>query len=194
MLTRRLFIQTGAAALLIPSRAALALAGADESTRSPVLAVATDRCPNARRFIAAFGGASDLISEDPGQYLQSITRRLKRRDPSALIGLTQETDYILIAQLASENGYRTVFFGRHRHDQRHLHHVLEASGASVGRLATTLSRAGERWSEELALQAGSMLASTNTRRQFSSSSLQSRPEDSPGQLVSWSIRRLGELQ
>ena len=188
MLTRRTFLQTTTLALAVPAANKL---HATLTTPAAVrLQVITDHaCRDGRLFHRALPALAARLDVDAGAYLQSITAGLARHDIDRLLGLTRNSDFILLSQTAYEHGYRLVYQGQHQYLDGSVRHILSADREVVEEVAVALADRGSDWPLALAralprlTQSGGQAARAVTRAPAM------RPADSQGFLLSWVFAR-----
>lgn len=107
-----------------------------------------------------------------------------------LCGLTRDSDAVLIGHLAAERGLTPVYQGRHHYTPAGLQHDVRGSGENLTGLQAAILHAGADWPGALAYNLASLIESRGLERRRLFTLPVTRPEDSPGYLVSWVYRKV----
>lgn len=188
MLTRRTFLQSSLLVLTVPAGNAV-----NAASRFPgpvtLRTFSTCGCADSEQFQNVFPANCEIIGRDIGDCLQLFPDNSEKNNTSVLFGLTKDTDQLLIGQLAIEGGYRPIYTGRHQYTPAHLQHVLNGSRETMAELQSVLHDAEKYWSKALARNLSRVIASTGLEQHRELSSPVTRPQGSPGYLVSWVYRK-----
>ena len=180
MLCRRTFLKAALAVSVLPT-----LTWAAAPRRERGLCVVVDgRCGDARSFIDCCALAP-LAASDTAAVLAALMRDGTR----TCCGLTRDSQYFLIEQMAGAHGYRVGYHGVHDYRDGSLRHQLSGACEPLHGLAHALRGAGPAWALPLAaaMPALSYHNTRDTRIEVLSDA--TRPADSGGYLVSWCLHR-----
>jgi hypothetical protein len=188
MLTRRIFLQTTTLALAVP--AANNVHAAFTAPASIRLQVITDpSCRDGRLFHRALPALAAPIDVDAGAYLQSIAADMEKHRCDRLLGLTRNSDFILLSQTAYEHGYRLVYQAQHQYADGSVRHIVTADRAVLDDAAGALAARGRNWPLALARAVPRLARSDGQEARAVTSAPASRPKDSQGFLLSWAFAR-----
>lgn len=181
MISRRTFLQTALAASMPPM-----LTWAEPAPRCAAgLCVVVDgACSDARSFVDQCGVAP-LAGSDTSAVLATLMRDATR----ACCGLTRDSQYFLIEQMASGRGYRRGYHGVHDYRDGSLRHSLSGARERVDGLAQALQLAGAAWAVPLAAAMPTLSHDPTRDTRVEVHSDATRPADSGGYLVSWCLHR-----
>jgi hypothetical protein len=181
MLDRRTFIKSTLCASALPAltQARGRLAG-DERLR----VVSNGACGDTRRFVGHCAQPPFTLVA-PAQAVSELA------DDSVqhAFGLTPDSDYFVIAQMAAALGYRVGYHGVHDYRAAQLQHVLTGSPQLVDALAQTFDVAGTDWATHLASAVVAISHDSSRGARVTVCGGSPRPADSGGYLVSWSLHR-----
>jgi hypothetical protein len=188
MLTRRTFLQTTSLVLAVPAankvQAALTNPAADR------VQVISDRvCRDGRLFHCDLPALAARLDVDAGAYLQSIAADMEKHRCDRLLGLTRNSDFILLSQTAYEHGYRLVYQGQHQYLDGSVRHILSADREIVEEVADALSARGRDWPLALARAVPRLAQSGGQAARVVARAPAMRPGDSQGFLLSWAFTR-----
>ena len=180
MISRRTFLQSALAVSVMPT---LSWAAAPRCAAG-LCVVVDGACGDARCFVGQCGEAPLK-----GSDISAVLARLMRDDSRACFGLTRDSHYFLIEQMAGALGYRLGYHGVHDYRDGGLRHCLSGARDRVDGLAQAVRVAGAAWAEPLAasMPALSYDATRDTRVEVRGDAI--RPADSGGYLVSWCLHR-----
>lgn len=191
MLTRRIFLQSSVLSLTIPAGNRVS-ASAINSLLMPVRVITANACADSRRFMNSLPVLSAAVDCYEGENLHTIASAIEHCDCTALAGLTRQSEFILLSQIAYEHGFERVYTGTHLYQQTGLQHHLQADRNLVGKLASSLEKEKQAlsWAENLAHCIPEFIQSTGLTAESTIHSPVNRPADSPGYLVSWAFRKV----
>lgn len=181
MISRRGFLKVTLAAGVMPALAhADTLAGGDR-----LLAIVVEpACADMREFLAT-STQPVLRTANAGALMDALGATPLRR----CFGLSCDSQFFLVEQMAAALGYRLAYHGVHDYRDGRLRHQLTGARAAVDELAQAFAQSGAAWSTALA-HALPQLARTRARgSQAIVVSDTPRPTDSGGYLVSWCLHR-----
>lgn len=188
MLTRRTFLQTTTLVLAVP--AAHKVHAALTHPYSDRLQVISDHaCRDGRLFHSALPELAARLDVDAGAYLQAIAADLDQHNCERLLGLTRNSDFILLSQTAYEHGYRLVYQGQHQYLDGSVRHILSAGREIVEEVANALAARGRDWPLALARAVPRLAQSGGQEARAVSGAATMRPGDSQGFLLSWAFVR-----
>jgi len=186
MLSRRTFLQSTALALSRPAGNALCAA----VTAPARLQVITDHaCADGRLFRRALPLPAAATGVDAGTYLQSIADALRQQHFDILLGLSRNSDFVLLNQTACEHGYRMIYHGQHHYDAGGIRHTLSADPAVVDEVSEALVADQHIWPRGLAAAIPVLARSGGTAATATLHAAARRPADSQGFLLSWAFTR-----
>jgi len=181
MLDRRTFIQ---ASLVVAALPTMTLARTVITAEAGLYVVVDGVCGDARRFAAQCASAMPAASD-----ALTVVAALARDDARRCFGLSRDSHYFVIEQMAADLGYRPGYHGVHDYRADGLRHQLTGARAIVNPLAEALARAGAAWTGALADALPSLTDDRGRDTRVDSRSDSARPADSGGYLVSWCLHR-----
>lgn len=188
MLTRRTFLQSTTLALMVPAankvQAALTNPVADR-----VQVISDHACRDGRLFHRALPELATRLDVDTWAYLQSIAADMEKHRCDRLLGLTRNSDFILLSQTAYEHGYRLVYQGQHQYLDGSVRHILSADREIVEEVAAALGARGRDWPLALARNVPQLAQSGRQEARAVTGAAAMRPGDSQGFLLSWAFTR-----
>lgn len=187
MLSRRRFLVFAGSALVLPAGLALSAQDAVNPFNGGLAVANAD--PECRDFQAGTALGNACAGIDDGPYLRHVIWRLNQSAPAALIGLTRDSDFVILHQLAAEHGFQRTYCGRHRYDQGTLTHTLSGEGSVLRALEAKLSVARHAWGRALGAELPLIASSCAEEEKRSLSIAMARPRASAGYLVSWVFRK-----
>ena len=152
MLTRRTFIKSTLVAniaLIAPTSMALT-AIKNEQGEQPLLIFADENSSNASLFSKQFSEAEARISLDIGLHFDTFNAFCRENPNGWVSGITRDSDFFVLQQLASQHGYHTAYSATHTVSNNTLAHQVTSSAEKAPLLAQALSNAGEKWPTWLA--------------------------------------------
>ena len=181
MISRRTFLHTALAASVLPT-----LRWADAAPRytAGLQVVVDGACSDARSFVEQCG-VRPLIGSDTAALLATLLRDETR----ACFGLTRDSQYFLIEQMAGACGYRHGYHGVHDYRDGGLRHHLHGARDRIDGLAQALRDAGQAWAVPLAAAMPALARDSTRDTRIATRGDASRPADSGGYLVSWCLHR-----
>lgn len=187
--SRRAFLGAGvAAAVLIHVDAVLA--SNDRAQRATLFAVGTSA--DVRRFRVAASGPVISADHDVGAVMEAILYGEPDELGDVLMGLTRESDFHLIEQVARERGFSRTYLGRHCYESGELVHAVEGNVRTVEHVIGALGTSGPDWASELARTAPRMLNASGASGAPAQRVSRTRVLHSPGgcpHLASWCLVR-----
>ena len=105
-------------------------------------------------------------------------------------GLSRDSQFFLIEQMASELGYRLGYQGRHDYRDGALRHRLNGARGVLDALAPQLRDAGAAWTAPLARALPALVSDRSRGAEVELKVAAPRPPDSGGYLVSWCLHRV----
>ena len=184
--SRRAFLGAGiAAAALIHVDSVLA--GSDPAQRTTLFAVGTSA--DVRRFRAAAPRAVISADHDVGAVIEAILYGEPDGLSDVLMGLTRESDFHMIEQVARERGFSRTYLGRHCYDSGELQHAVEGNVRTVEHVIGALGASGPDWASGLALTAPRMLNAPGAPAQRVSRTRVLHPPGGCPHLASWCLVR-----
>lgn len=155
----------------------------------PRWVVASGLCADSRSFRRELHGAADSLDFGADEFVQTLAGVVGRSDCALVVGLSRDSDFVLVTQLAFEGGLALCFKGEHRYRDDLLEHRLEGDEETVRLLIKRLWGSGRGWAASLAQVLSTIPLAPGgtgaTRLQIQLG----RPEDSAGHLVSWGFGR-----
>jgi hypothetical protein len=186
MLSRRTFLQASLSVTAVPLLSPLTSA---EALSAPlnILVFAEDVCPDSRRFARSLGARH--LGADPSEQLQALQATLASEEYDAVFGLTRNSNQFLIEQYGQAQRYYPSYKGVHEYNEQGLLHQLNGDKEVVAALADNLLASPSQWATAIAASAPLICRScAPTISQVIQTSV-SRPQESPGYLVSWMLQR-----
>lgn len=184
MLTRRTFLRSTALVLSLPAgRGAITAGGAR------IRVVSDPACADGRRFHRCLASPAVHVGVDEGAYLQGVAADLDRRDIDYLLGLTQNSDFILLSQSLYERGYRMIYEGQHHYESGVIRHRFQADYPLLEALTAGLAAGRRPWSRVLAETVPEWVRSRGLENEADITTQERRPADSRGFLLSWAFAR-----
>lgn len=157
----------------------------------PVFRVATSgRCTDTRCFRGALGGVPLCLDVGAENFIAELAAALAASDTGLVAGLSRDSDFVLVTQLALERGFSPGFKGEHRYRDGVVEHRLETDGATAQVLRRTLLASGPNWPASLAQSLPTIAVAGGAARATRFEMPAQRPADSPGYLLSWTFGRL----
>lgn len=187
MFNRRRFLQTALVTAMVPPGLGV---GIDTAFGNGVATriLATGGCPDAARFLAAAGAAAEHAEADVAELVTGLMSASD--DAAALFGLTRDSDYVPLRQIALERGYRDIYLGRHQYRGGGLHHTVNAETDIADSLSRSLAAAGGRWAGALAEARAAVIGSSGLVGERRAHVPVARPRNSLGSMVSWAMGRV----
>ncbi len=189
MVSRREFLRGGSLAgltSLVPAATAAVRAKATPANR-PYEAVCDTRYPEGDAFLAAVAGQayrSHGVGNDPGVVLGVLPEAMTAG--RAVVGLTTHTALVIAQQVAGPQGYALAYHGEHTHlGDEQLRHRLLGNAAWLADLATLLKTSADGWPSALGNAIPRLTNDQECADRHELSCRATRPQGSPGQLVSW---------
>ncbi|OGT82226.1 MAG: hypothetical protein A3H91_17865 [Gammaproteobacteria bacterium RIFCSPLOWO2_02_FULL_61_13] len=185
MFTRREFLQTTLIAMAMPVAAAPnPLAGLNPRARL----IAIGGCPEGDAFCAANRYGVTRLGPDVGEILQRLLSGANESEVCAYIGLTRDSDYMLIRQALLERGARELYVGDHMHSTAGWQHELRAGAETLDRIAPAFMPNNATWANELAACCRMYVnAEGMSARRLLATAAYPRPSGSAMQLKSWAF-------
>jgi hypothetical protein len=187
MITRRGFLQTSLVTLALPAAVPLP-AGTDTTINPQTRVIITRGCREGELFCSALNAPADVIDSDVGPILQSL---IQSNDFSLCLGLTRDSDYVLIGQILAERRYQAIYLGQHQVRPGFWRHNLAADTRVVDALGTELARTRSDWASHIAAAASAIAVSTGPAVRLTMSTPRDVLHAGATQLVSWAFRRNG---
>lgn len=188
MLSRRTFLQTAVLGLSLPAGNGLC---ATETAPARARVLTDPACADGRLFHRSLPLQAQCLDVDAGAYLETVATDLGGGRCSFLLGLTRNSDFILLRQTAFEHGYRMIYRGEHHYGGDGIHHVLSADAAIVRELGEALAAGTFHWPRALAGAVPVLARSGATATTATVHAAARRPADSRGFLLSWAFARQG---
>lgn len=113
---------------------------------------------------------------------------VREHEVDLLVGLTRDSEFVLMSQIAEENGYLLIYQGHHHVQEQGVRHSLSGSPTVVDSLGRKLSEEGGPWPARVAGSLPDICNSTGLTRQEAVFCRHSSPEEVPAFLVSWVFR------
>ncbi len=181
MLDRRTFIKTTLLATALP---ALTLARPTLASKVGLCLVVDGSCRDARQFVDHCE-VTPLSVSDAAQVLTVLARDDVQRG----FGLTRDSHFFLIEQMAGALGYRVGYHGVHDYRDGSLRHTLSGAHDLVDGLAQAFSVAAADWAVPLASAVPALNRDVTRTARIEVRGNSPRPVDSGGYLVSWCLHR-----
>ena len=189
MLTRRVFLQntlSSAAALPLLANAGGVVTGQGINSAGKVLIFSEESCTDSRAFSRSLPVRS--LNADPSVQLLELKDSFAAGEFDSVMGLTRNSNYFLIDQIAIREGYFTVYKGVHDYQPDGLIHELHGDPALVSTLAGHLALSDAQWAPALARASGALCVCRALEGMQRVATDIPRPKDSPGYLVSWVLQ------
>lgn len=180
MIARRTFLQTALAVSVLPT---LGWAAAPRCAAG-LRVVVDGACGDGRSFAEQCG-----VAPRTGNDFSAVLATLMRDNSRACFGLTRNSQFFLIEQMAGALGYRLGYHGVHNYRDGGLRHYLSGARDRVDGLAQSLRPAGAAWAEPLAATMPALSHDRKRDRRAEVRGDASRPADNGGYLVSWCLHR-----
>ena len=127
MLNRRRFMQFTALSVALPTDASARQMPLTDPLPPNVRVLSSAGLTDCVAFTNALPGACEMLGSDPGEIVQDLCSSPSLQGTAVLMGLTRNSDFMLLSQIAMENGMRLVFHGEHRYGQGRVQHRLSGS-------------------------------------------------------------------
>jgi hypothetical protein len=157
VLTRRTFIKsTLVANMALVAPASLALSAIkNEHGAQPLLIFTDENSANANLFSQQFSESNVNESQaginlDIGLHFDTFNTFCKEKPNGWISGITRDSDFFVLQQLATQHGYHTAYFATHTVSKNTLEHRVTSSAKKAPLLAQALNDAGARWPTWLA--------------------------------------------
>ena len=188
MLSRRTFIKsalaTNVAILATPSQALQQVLS--RTGELPALVFADEHALNSKRFISSVVDNKSNIDLDIGQHFE-LLRQFCKESPEGLVsGLTRDSDFFVLEQVAKDFGFYTQYSATHRHSGNTLTHEVSTSKESADFIASSLKNAKDQWPQWLANHMR-VLPRGNTQLVTKKTQITLTNTDQHDFLVSWSL-------
>lgn len=180
MIGRRTFLQTALAASMLPT---LSWAAAPRCVAG-LCVIVDGACGDARSFAGRCG-----VAAQNGSDYSAVLAILMRDNTRTGFGLTRDSQFFLIEQMAGDFGYRLGYHGIHDYRDGGLRHRLTGARNRLSSLAPALRLAGAAWPAALATNMAALSDDTTRNARLEVQALAARPADSGGYLVSWCLHR-----
>ncbi|MEJ2760026.1 MAG: hypothetical protein P8126_00415 [Gammaproteobacteria bacterium] len=187
MLTRRIFLQSTALVLTLPAGRGVRAAIPTDAARIRVISDLS--CSDGRRFHRGLATPAVRVGVDEGAYLQGVAADLNRHAVDYLLGLTQNSDFILLRQSLYESGFRMIYQGQHHYEEDVIRHSFQADSPLLEELTAGLAADQRPWSRFLAETVPHWLQSRGPEDDAFITTPGRRPADSRGFLLSWAFAR-----
>lgn len=188
MITRRGFLETSLVTLVLPVTVQGRAASGPKSNISARI-IAISGCLEGERFCNALRAPADRIDSDVGPVLQALANDAD--DFPVYLGLTRDSDYLLIRQVLIERYFREVYRGQHHTRSSLWSHSLAADANVVASLSTALMHGGSNWGKQIAANAPFIAASANRSIRRTITTPRNEMHSGATQLVSWAFRSAG---
>ena len=176
---RRFLIASLALAALPPLARAARLRDADG-----VSVVVDGACSDVRHFTAQCTVTTGSVC-DAVQVMTTLAASEVRH----CFGVSRDSQFFLIEQMASELGYRLGYQGSHAYRDGTLRHRLSGAQRVLDTLAPQLRSAGAAWAAPLARALPALISDRSRSAEVELKVAAARPPDSAGYLVSWCLHR-----
>ena len=180
MLDRRGFLK---ASLLSGSLPTLGLLPNALANGIDVRTIIDGACTDVRSFAVASGAIA--CGADAAQLFSEFARD----GAQCWFGLTRDSHYFIIEQLAVGYGYRGGYLGVHDYRNGALRHTLRGAHHTLPVLASAMAAATANWTQTLAAAVPLLAATTTRDHHLELRTAVTRPADSGGYLVSWCLQR-----
>lgn len=188
MLSRRTFIKSALASnIALLATPSLALQQVLASSQDiPLLVFADDHALNSKHFISNVEDKNSNLDLDIGQHFDLLRKFCKESPNGQITGLTRDSDFFVLEQVAKDFGFYTQYSATHRYANDTLVHEVSTSKESAELIASSLKNAKAQWPQWLA---NNMRILPRGNSEFITSKTQlSLPDaDQHDFLVSWSL-------
>lgn len=178
MLNRRNFIKTSVLAGALPALTAMPFSHANDPA---ILTISDGACSAMRAFARARG--TPVYGVDAAHRGGAFAANKAHY----WCGLTRDSDYFILAQLAARHGYRSAYVGVHDYRDGTLHHRFRGAHHALVLLSAAITTAPAQWPQLLAHAVPLLVAGETSDQQIELRSALTRPADSGGYLVSWCL-------
>lgn len=152
MLSRRTFIKsalaTNVALLATPSQALQHALSSSEDT--PLLVFADEHALNSKHFISNVADSKSNIDLDIGQHFDLLKQFCKESPQGLVSGLTRDSDFFVLEQVAKDFGFYTQYSATHRYAGNTVTHEVSTSKDAADLIALSLENAKDQWPQWLA--------------------------------------------
>ena len=187
MITRRGFLRT-----TLVAAGMQAGAPAHGSVRSllapPIHIIALAGCGEGELFCGALPQRAQRFSLDVGDVLQGLAAGGGADPGCTCLGLTRDSDHLLIRQILIERDSTEIYFGRHQFTRGGWRHDLHAPSTMIASLGRALAAPSAGWPAVVAAHASAIATSPDRREQRIFVSPASPAPTGPDCLVSWAYR------
>ena len=185
MLSRRVFLLS---AFLAPGISLLQrpvfAAGLNSSK---VLVLTENNCVDTAAFSSCLPAMH--IQNDPSAVLLELANSFTEGEYDLVLGLSRDSNYVLIEQYAQAARYHLTYHGTHTYEANSLRHSLQGGRETINSISRQLSRNNKHWTDAL-IQLPAMATCQETQRVSEVINTKHMcPSGSPGQLVSWLFER-----
>jgi hypothetical protein len=192
VLTRRTFIKsTLVANMALVAPASLALTAVkNEHSEQPLLIFADENSPSASLFSkqfseSRFNESQSNINLDIGLHFDTFNAFCKEKPNGWVSGITRDSDFFVLQQLAVKHGYHTAYSATHTVSNNTLEHRVTSSTKKAPLLAQALGNAGTKWPTWLADNLATLQNTTVANSTASSQTQSLSQADDNHVLVSW---------
>ncbi|MBI2994764.1 MAG: hypothetical protein HYY48_11410 [Gammaproteobacteria bacterium] len=187
MITRRGFLRT--TLVTVGMQAATPAHGSMRSFLvPPIHVIAVAGCGAGEAFCDALSLRAQRFSFDVGEVLQDLEAGHGAEPGSICLGLTRDSDHLLIRQILIERGSAEIYAGTHEIAHDGWRHLLHAPKAVIEPLSAAIIAPGTDWAGAIAAHASGIAAGTGRRTKRTLISPHSRVPAGPTCLVSWAYR------
>lgn len=176
MLSRRTFIKSSLAAnLALIAQPSMALSISQNSQENYSLLIFSDESSSqAQQFTGQLSKPHSAIEKDVGLHFDTFNQFHNEQPTGWITGLTRDSDFFILQQMAAEKGYRTVFSAIHETSNNSVTHQVTSSLGKADLIAGSLSQSKDKWPSWLANNIASLAhhesAMAHANSQASSSS------------------------
>jgi hypothetical protein len=163
------------------------LASSDRTRRATLFAVGTSA--DVRRFRVAAQGPVISADHDVGAVMEAILYGEPDELGDVLMGLTRESDFHLIEQVARERGFSRTYLGRHCYESGELVLAVEGNVRTVEHVSGALGASGPDWASGFARTSPRMLNASGASAQRVSRTRVLHPPGGCPHLASWCLVR-----
>ena len=152
MLTRRTFIKSSLATnLAIAAQPGLALGLSQYAQEDHSLLIFSDETSaQAQQFAGQLSTPHSNIEKDVGLHFDTFNRFHREQPTGWITGLTRDSDFFILEQMAATKGYRTVFSAIHETNNNTVTHQVSSSVDKAHLIADSLAQSLENWPSWLA--------------------------------------------
>ena len=152
MLTRRTFIKSSLATnLAIAAQPGLALGLSQYAQEDHSLLIFSDETSaQAQQFAGQLSTPHSNIEKDVGLHFDTFNRFHREQPTGWITGLTRDSDFFILQQMAAEKGYRTAFSAIHETSNDSVTHQVTSSLDKADLIASSLSQSKDKWPSWLA--------------------------------------------